>query len=85
MAIAQANEEPNSLGQRALAWPTRAKSYIEELRAEMRKVSWPTREQVQSTTIVVIVAVFAFSAYFFVVDALVQQTVTRLFDTLTKR
>ena len=29
--------------------------------AEMRKVTWPTRKQVESTTAVVIVSVFAFA------------------------
>jgi preprotein translocase subunit SecE len=85
MAIAQANDEPKNLSQRALGWPVRVKSYIEELRVEMRRVSWPNRQQVQSTTVVVILSVFAFAAYFFVVDAIVNQTITRLFNTLTKQ
>lgn len=85
MAIAKANEEPGSFGQRAMGWPVRVKNYVEELRAEMRLVSWPNRHQVQSTTVVVILSVFAFAAYFFVVDAIVNQTITRLFNALTKQ
>ena len=85
MAIAQANDEPKNLSQRALGWPVRVKSSLEELRVEMRRVSWPNRQQVQSTTVVVILSVFAFAAYFFVVDAIVNQTITRLFNTLTKQ
>ncbi len=84
MAIAQANEEPKSLGSRALAWPGQVRDYIDDLRMEMRKVSWPSTQQVRDTTLVVIIAVFAFAAYFFVVDSVVNATVTRLFDTLTK-
>ena len=43
--------------------------YVGELRNEMRKVSWPNRKQVEGTTAVVIFSVFAFAAYFFVVDS----------------
>lgn len=67
-----------------MAWPSKVKAYIEELRAEMRKVSWPNARQVQGTTVVVILSVFGFAFYFFVVDSIFNQTITRLFDTLTK-
>ena len=36
----------------------------------MRRVTWPNRKQVEGTTVVVIVSVFAFAAYFAVVDTL---------------
>ena len=36
----------------------------------MRRVTWPSRKQVERTTAVVIVAVFAFAGYFFVVDTI---------------
>ncbi len=84
MATVQANQSPRSFGETALAWPSRAKAYIDELRMEMRKVSWPNAKQVRGTTVVVIFSVFGFALYFFVVDALVNQTITRLFDALTK-
>ena len=35
---------------------------------EMKRVTWPSRKQVESTTAVVILTVFAFAAYFFIVD-----------------
>jgi len=35
------------------------------VRSEMRKVVTPTRAEVQSTTTVVLAAVFLFAAYFF--------------------
>ena len=37
----------------------------------MKRVTWPPWKQVRATTAVVIVAVFAFAAYFLVVDAVV--------------
>jgi preprotein translocase subunit SecE len=66
------------------AWPTQIKEYYEDLKREMRLVTWPTWLQVRTTTGVVIFAVFAFAAYFAVVDAIVGRAVTKLFDTFTK-
>ena len=50
----------------------------------MKRVTWPSWKQVRATTGVVIVAVFAFAAYFAVVDTLVGRFIQKLFDTFTK-
>ena len=84
MAMAQVQEGSNSFGQRATGLPARVKNYFEELQLEMKRVTWPTWKQVRATTLVVIAAVFAFAAYFFVVDFLVGRTITKLFDALTR-
>jgi preprotein translocase subunit SecE len=73
-----------SVTQRAAAWPVKVKEYVEELQLEMKRVTWPKWPQVRATTAVVIAAVFAFSAYFYLVDAIVSRGVTKLFDSLTK-
>ena len=67
----------------AVGWPQRTKSYIEDLRTEMKRVSWPTWPQVRATTGVVIAAVFLFAAYFFVVDAIVNACITRVINHFT--
>jgi preprotein translocase subunit SecE len=64
-------------------WPQQAKTYYEELRQEMRRVTWPTRAQVQGTTVVVILTVFAFAAYFKVVDEVITRTIVSLQKTLS--
>jgi preprotein translocase subunit SecE len=66
------------------SWPEQTKNYFEELQLEMKRVTWPPWKQVQATTVVVIVAVFAFAAYFAVVDAIVGRLIQKLFDTFTK-
>lgn len=73
-----------SFPQRAAAWPTQVKDYVESLQLEMKRVTWPSWKQVRGTTAVVIIATFAFSAYFFVVDNIIQRLITKLFDTFTK-
>ena len=63
--------EEKSLTKGIAAWPGEVKEYVEELRREMRLVTWPSWTQVRATTGVVIFAVFAFAAYFAVVDSIV--------------
>ena len=65
-------------------WPQRTRDYIDGLKLEMNRVTWPTRKQVESTTAVVIVTVFAFAAYFKVVDTIINETIVRLYSVLTK-
>jgi len=63
---------------KASSWPEQTRSYFEEVKAEMRRVSWPTWPQVRATTGVVIGAVFLFAAYFEVVDGIVNAVITRI-------
>ena len=76
--------EQQSIVTKAAGWPARTKDYFEELQLEMKRVTWPSWKQVRSTTAVVIVAVFAFAAYFEVVDSIVGRAIQKLFDTFTK-
>jgi len=46
--------------------------FLSDVRAEVRKVVAPSRKEVQSTTTVVIIAVFIFGVFFFVVDTIFQ-------------
>jgi preprotein translocase subunit SecE len=65
-------------------WPQRTKSYIEDLRTEMKRVTWPSWKQVRATTGVVIAAVFLFAAYFFVVDAIVNAAISKMINYFTR-
>ncbi|MDQ2777372.1 MAG: preprotein translocase subunit SecE [Acidobacteriota bacterium] len=66
---------------KAASWPEQTRSYFEEVKGEMRRVSWPTWPQVRATTAVVIAAVFLFSAYFAVVDFFVQSAVDKILNS----
>ena len=76
--------EELSITQKAVGWPAAVKNYFEELQLEMKRVTWPAWKQVRATTAVVIAAVFAFAAYFAVVDSLVGRAITKLFNTFAK-
>lgn len=64
----------------AVSWPQQAKDYIDEVKAEMRRVSWPNWPQVRATTGVVIASVFLFAGYFFVVDFVVRSIIDRVIN-----
>ncbi len=84
MAAEGNNEEVVKTGGSVGSWLERAKEYYADLKAEMKKVTWPSREQVQATTAVVIACVFAFAAYFALVDVLLGKVISRVFDLLAK-
>ena len=85
MATAQLQEgDEGNFIQRAASWPVGAKNYFEELQAEMRRVTWPSWKQVRATTLVVIVAVFAFAAYFAVVDEIFASLINKLMNAFTR-
>jgi preprotein translocase subunit SecE len=65
-------------GQKIKDWAVRAKEFYLAVRSEMKKVSWPGRQEVISTTLVVIVAVLFFGAYLGVVDAVLGMGVQKL-------
>ena len=48
----------------------RAREFVREVRAELSKVSWPTREELRDSTLVVIVTVLIVAAYIGVIDRL---------------
>ena len=48
--------------------PGRLIQFLHDVRAEMKRVSWPTLTQVQNTTIITLIAVIFFAIYLFLVD-----------------
>ena len=59
-------------------WAKSSKQFYVDVRSEMRKVSWPTRQEVFGTTIVVVIAVFFFGLYLGVVDQLLGMGLDRI-------
>ena len=48
--------------------PPRLIQFLHDVRAEMKRVSWPGLTSVQNTTIITIIAVIFFAVYLFAVD-----------------
>ena len=65
-------------------WVQSTKDYVNDLKLEMRRVTWPNRKQVEGTTAVVIFSVFAFAAYFWVVDSILFTSINNIFKFFRK-
>ena len=48
---------------------TRIRRYLDEVWSELRKVSWPTREQVRNLTVLVFAISFVVGVYITVLDS----------------
>jgi preprotein translocase subunit SecE len=48
--------------------PGRIPQFLHDVRAEMKRVSWPNAATVKNTTIITLIAVIFFAIYLFVVD-----------------
>jgi preprotein translocase subunit SecE len=60
-------------------YPKRIAKYVHDVRVEMSKVNWPSRDDVVSTTVVVVITVGLFAAYFAAIDTGLSYLVNRLF------
>jgi preprotein translocase subunit SecE len=80
-----ATADENSLTGRLKSWPERVKTFYNDVRTEMKKVTAPSFKDVQATTIVVIITVFLFGLYFWVVDNTIGSGINYLFKYLTHR
>ncbi|MBZ5505054.1 MAG: preprotein translocase subunit SecE [Acidobacteriia bacterium] len=67
-AVTMAREDQ---GNRVTQLPARIKGFLSDVRNEMRKVTFPSRREVQATTTVVIITVILFGVYFFVLDQVI--------------
>jgi preprotein translocase subunit SecE len=72
--------EQNALVTTVKSWPERTKTFYNDVRTEMRKVTAPSWKEVQATTTVVVITVFIFALYFAVIDFVIQHGVTALFS-----
>jgi preprotein translocase subunit SecE len=59
-------------------YPKRFRQFVHETRLELKHVSWPTMDDVKSTTLVVVVTIFVFGAFLFVVDHAIGYVVQRV-------
>jgi len=64
------------------AAPQRLRSFLKDVRSEMRKVVSPSWPEVQTTTTVVVITVFAFAAYFWLVDNIIGKAIETMLRKL---
>jgi preprotein translocase subunit SecE len=82
---AMATADDNKITTQLKSWPQRTKSFYNDVRTEMKKVTTPSRKEVQATTLVVIVTVFLFGAYFWLVDTAIGHSLDLMLRKLATR
>ena len=72
-------KQPSQLPQKVTGALQGSREFLQETRVEMKKVTWPSRDDVVSTTGVVIATVFFFGVFLWLVDLGVQHGVQYIF------
>jgi preprotein translocase subunit SecE len=89
MAVAEARKMDNTEGggqpewlSQGLGWGPRKfrelKTFFSEVKSELKKVTWPSRNEVYSTTIVVILTTIFFGFYLYSLDLVLSQLFTKV-------
>ena len=55
------------------------KSFLHAVKAEMKKVSWPTRKEIMHSTIIVFITIIIFAVIIGVMDVVLYQLIIRVF------
>ncbi|MCX7735910.1 MAG: preprotein translocase subunit SecE [Candidatus Kapabacteria bacterium] len=55
------------------------KNFFSDVAKEMKKVSWPTKEQLRESTVVVVVATLIFTVFTYLIDWLVTKAIGFIF------
>jgi len=59
-------------------WYKRFLNFLNEARAELKKVTWPSRKEIYNTTIVVLFATFFFGFYLFFWDIIFSWIISKI-------
>ena len=63
----------------------RIRDYFAQVRVEMKRVTWPGKQEVYGTTVMVILTTFLFGIYFWVCDEAFSVTISRILKYLLHR
>ena len=61
---------PGSTGSEKETTSTGVVSFLRETKVELKKVTWPTKQELMSNTIVVLIAVFLCAGLIYVIDSI---------------
>jgi preprotein translocase subunit SecE len=74
--------KPRTRGPGPLEWWGRSRTFLDEVRAELRRVTWPSRPEVIATTWVVVLFSAAVGTYLWGLDVLFGRVVNWAFQAL---
>jgi preprotein translocase subunit SecE len=61
-----------------IRWTKRFVNFLRDVRSELKKVTWPSKNEVVSTTVVVIAATVFFGFYLFFMDVIFSWVITQV-------
>ncbi len=62
-----------------MSWTSQVREFMKDVRVEVTKVSWPTRNELRDSTVVVIATVVIVAAFVGIVDRVLSLAVGMLF------
>ena len=62
-----------------MAWVARVREFAKDVQVESQKVSWPTRNELRDSTIVVIATVLILTVFVYATDSALRLTIGLLF------
>ncbi|MHB8656110.1 MAG: preprotein translocase subunit SecE [Terriglobia bacterium] len=72
------------IGIRKDPW-TRLRDYVSDVRVEMRRVTWPSKQEIYGTTVMVIITTFALGIYFSICDMFFKWLVEKILHLFLHR
>ncbi len=72
--------EANAIVEKPQQWWLATRDFFRDTAAEMKKVTWPTRNEVVGTTVVVVVTTFVFALYLWGCDIVFYRAIDYLFQ-----
>ena len=79
VAMEPARDSGGGSDGRGTRWLTTSRTFLSEVRNEMRRVTWPTRREVYATTLVVILTSAFFGLYLWGIDLALSAAVAALY------
>jgi preprotein translocase subunit SecE len=72
-------ENVKEAGGSVTGWWGSAKTFLTEVRNELKRVTWPSRKEVYATTLVVILTSIFFGVYLFALDGVLNIGIQQIF------
>ncbi len=72
----------DNVNESVTGWWSNFRTFLSEVRNELKRVTWPSNKEVYATTVVVILTSIFFGVYLFAADQLLGRLVTWLFSWL---
>jgi preprotein translocase subunit SecE len=63
----------------------RLREYYQEVKVEMKRVTWPGKQEVYGTTVMVLVTTFFFAIYFYICDRIFSNGVLNVLNHFSHR